>query len=211
MELFIGIFAALISVINPLGTIPVFISLTKEETKRNRNKTAIWTSINVAVILLISFFAGNYVLQFFGISINSLRIAGGLIITAAGFSLLNGSFSKHKGMKRSSVQADLETRAEVSLTPLAIPMLAGPGSISLLIAYNQTTQSLVDFLIGSAAILSSSVVVFFVLKSSQLIVKILGGSGLNAVARIIGFIEIAIGIEYVTSAVYALIKSWNLG
>ncbi|MBP6091558.1 MAG: NAAT family transporter [Crocinitomicaceae bacterium] len=211
MELFIGIFAALISVINPLGTIPVFISLTKEETKRNRNKTAVWTSVNVAIILLISFSIGNYVLQFFGVSINSLRIAGGLIITAAGFSLLNGSFSKHKGMKRSSVQADLETRAEVSLTPLAIPMLAGPGSISLLIAYNQTTQSLVDFLIGSAAILSSSVVVFFVLKSSQLIVKILGGSGLNAVARIIGFIEIAIGIEYVTSAVYALIKSWNLG
>ena len=210
MELFIGIFAALISVINPLGTIPVFISLTKEETKRNRNKTAIWTSINVAVILLISFFAGNYVLQFFGISINSLRFAGGLIITSAGFSLLNGSFTKHKGMKRSSVQVDLETRAEVSLTPLAIPMLAGPGSISLLIAYNLTSKSTNDFLIGSSAIIAATVVVFIVLKSSQLIVKLLGGSGLNAVSRIIGFIEIAIGIEYVTSAIKAMLTSWKL-
>jgi multiple antibiotic resistance protein len=210
MELFIGIFAALISVVNPLGTIPVFISLTKEETKRNRNKTAIWTSFNVAVILLISFFIGNYVLQFFGVSINSLRIAGGLIITAAGFSLLNGSFTKHKGMKRSSVQVDLETRAEVSLTPLAIPMLAGPGSISLLIAYNQTATSLYDFLWGTAAIIATSLVVFLVLKSSQFIVKLLGGSGLNAVSRIIGFIEIAIGIEYVTSAIQALLLSWKL-
>ena len=210
MELFIGIFAALISVINPLGTIPVFISLTKEETMRNRNKTAIWTSINVAVILLISFFAGNYVLQFFGISINSLRFAGGLIITSAGFSLLNGSFTKHKGMKRSSVQVDLETRAEVSLTPLAIPMLAGPGSISLLIAYNLTSKSTNDFLIGSSAIIAATVVVFIVLKSSQLIVKLLGGSGLNAVSRIIGFIEIAIGIEYVTSAIQAMLTSWKL-
>jgi multiple antibiotic resistance protein len=210
MELFIGIFAALISVVNPLGTIPVFISLTKEETKRNRNKTAIWTSFNVAVILLISFFIGNYVLQFFGVSINSLRIAGGLIITAAGFSLLNGSFTKHKGMKRSSVQVDIETRAEVSLTPLAIPMLAGPGSISLLIAYNQTATSLYDFLWGTAAIIATSLVVFLVLKSSQFIVKLLGGSGLNAVSRIIGFIEIAIGIEYVTSAIQALLLSWKL-
>lgn len=210
MELFIGIFAALISVVNPLGTIPVFISLTKEETKRNRNKTAIWTSFNVAVILLISFFIGNYVLQFFGVSINSLRIAGGLIITAAGFSLLNGSFTKHKGMKRSSVQIDLETRAEVSLTPLAIPMLAGPGSISLLIAYNQTATSFYDFLWGTAAIIATSLVVFLVLKSSQFIVKLLGGSGLNAVSRIIGFIEIAIGIEYVTSAIQAMLLSWKL-
>jgi multiple antibiotic resistance protein len=210
MELFIGIFAALISVVNPLGTIPVFISLTKEETKRNRNKTAIWTSFNVAVILLISFFIGNYVLQFFGVSINSLRIAGGLIITAAGFSLLNGSFTKHKGMKRSSVQVDIETRAEVSLTPLAIPMLAGPGSISLLIAYNQTATSFYDFLWGTAAIIATSLVVFLVLKSSQFIVKLLGGSGLNAVSRIIGFIEIAIGIEYVTSAIQAMLLSWKL-
>ncbi len=210
MELFIGIFAALISVVNPLGTIPVFISLTKEETKRNRNKTAIWTSFNVAVILLISFFIGNYVLQFFGVSINSLRIAGGLIITAAGFSLLNGSFTKHKGMKRSSVQVDIETRAEVSLTPLAIPMLAGPGSISLLIAYNQTASSFYDFLWGTAAIIATSLVVFLVLKSSQFIVKLLGGSGLNAVSRIIGFIEIAIGIEYVTSAIQAMLLSWKL-
>ena len=210
MELFIGIFAALISVVNPLGTIPVFISLTKEETKRNRNKTAIWTSFNVAVILLISFFIGNYVLQFFGVSINSLRIAGGLIITAAGFSLLNGSFTKHKGMKRSSVQVDIETRAEVSLTPLAIPMLAGPGSISLLIAYNQTATSFYDFLWGTAAIIATSLVVFLVLNSSQFIVKLLGGSGLNAVSRIIGFIEIAIGIEYVTSAIQAMLLSWKL-
>jgi multiple antibiotic resistance protein len=210
MELFIGVFAALISVVNPLGTIPVFISLTKEETKRNRNKTAIWTSFNVAVILLISFFIGNYVLQFFGVSINSLRIAGGLIITAAGFSLLNGSFTKHKGMKRSSVQVDIETRAEVSLTPLAIPMLAGPGSISLLIAYNQTATSFYDFLWGTAAIIATSLVVFLVLKSSQFIVKLLGGSGLNAVSRIIGFIEIAIGIEYVTSAIQAMLLSWKL-
>ena len=80
----------------------------------------------------------------------------------------------------------------------------------MLITYNQTATSSYDFLWGAAAIIATSLVVFLVLKSSQFIVKLLGGSGLNAVSRIIGFIEIAIGIEYVTSAIQALLLSWKL-
>ena len=201
MDIFISIFAALISVINPLGTVPVFVGLTKEETISNRNKTAAWTSINVFLILVISFFIGKYVLAFFGISLNSLKIAGGLIIATSGFSLLSGSFTRHKGMKRMSVQQDLATRSEVSLTPLAIPMLAGPGSISLLITMNQSLATTNAYIIATSAILAVSIAVYLVLRSSQFIVKMLGASGINGVSRIIGFIVIAIGVEYVSSAV----------
>jgi multiple antibiotic resistance protein len=205
MDIFISIFAALISVINPLGTVPVFVGLTKEETISNRNKTAAWTSLNVFLILVISFFIGKYVLAFFGISLNSLKIAGGLIIATSGFSLLSGSFTRHKGMKRMSVQQDLATRSEVSLTPLAIPMLAGPGSISLLITMNQSLATTNAYIIATSAILAVSIAVYLVLRSSQLIVKMLGASGINGVSRIIGFIVIAIGVEYVSSAVQEII------
>lgn len=206
MELFITIFAALFSVINPLGTVPVFVGLTKDDTKQNRDKTSFWTAINVGLILLISFFAGKYVLQFFGISINSLRMAGGLIITTSGFALLTGTFAKHKGMKKTSVQTDLQTRSEVSLTPLAIPMLAGPGSISLLIAYNQSFHEMNQYLIAVTAILAVCLLIYFILRSSNLIAKSLGGSGINAVSRIIGFIVIAIGIEYISTAAKAFFE-----
>jgi multiple antibiotic resistance protein len=205
MDIFISIFAALFSVINPLGTVPVFVGLTKEETTSNRNKTAAWTSINVFLILIISFFIGKYVLAFFGISLNSLKIAGGLIIATSGFSLLSGSFTRHKGMKRMSVQQDLATRSEVSLTPLAIPMLAGPGSISLLITMNQSLATTNAYIIATSAILAVSIAVYLVLRSSQFIVKMLGASGINGVSRIIGFIVIAIGVEYVSSAVQEII------
>ncbi len=205
MDIFISIFAALISVINPLGTVPVFVGLTKEETISNRNKTAAWTSINVFLILVISFFIGKYVLAFFGISLNSLKIAGGLIIATSGFSLLSGSFTRHKGMKRMSVQQDLATRSEVSLTPLAIPMLAGPGSISLLITMNQSLATTNAYIIATSAILAVSIAVYLVLRSSQFIVKMLGASGINGVSRIIGFIVIAIGVEYISSAVQEII------
>lgn len=205
MDIFISIFAALISVINPLGTVPIFVGLTKEETISNRNKTAAWTSLNVFLILVISFFIGKYVLAFFGISLNSLKIAGGLIIATSGFSLLSGSFTRHKGMKRMSVQQDLATRSEVSLTPLAIPMLAGPGSISLLITMNQSLATTNAYIIATSAILAVSIAVYLVLRSSQFIVKMLGASGINGVSRIIGFIVIAIGVEYVSSAVQEII------
>lgn len=200
MELFISIFAGLFSVLNPLGTVPVFVGLTKDDSQHHRNKTALWAAINVSIILLVSFFIGKYVLLFFGISITSLQLAGGLIISTSGFALLTGSFTKHKGMKKASVQADLQSRSEVSLTPLAIPMLAGPGSISLLITYNQSITDSVHYLQAVLAILSVCAVCYLILLFSQVIVKGLGASGINAISRIIGFIVIAIGVEYVLAA-----------
>lgn len=206
MEVFLFAFAALFSVINPLGTVPIFVGLTQEEDLSERNKTALLTGINVIVILLIAFFLGNYVLKFFNISLNSLRIAGGLIITSSGFALLTGSFVKHKGMKNKRVQQDLDKRERFSLTPLAIPMLAGPGSISLLIAYQQQHSSYNEIIAIVSAIFSVGLATFLILRGSYIIVKFMGASGLNAISRIIGFIVIAIGIEYISVAVVGIVN-----
>jgi len=201
MELFIYVFAALFSVMNPLGTVPIFVGLTMEATPAERSKTSLLTSINIFVILVISFFTGKYLLQFFGISIESLRIAGGLIIVTSGFSLLSGSFSKHKGMDKQRVKDDAFQREGVSLTPLAIPMLAGPGSISLLIGMYEEYDVYSERIIAVLAILVVCLATFAVLKSAHYIVKYLGASGINAISRIIGFIVIAIGIEYISSSI----------
>lgn len=200
MELFITLLMALLSVTNPLGTVPVFVGLTKEYSKIERNKVVFKTTLNVLLILLISFFLGKYILLFFGISLNSLKIAGGLIIALSGFSLLSGEFNKHKGMKKERVKEDIKTRTDISLTPLAIPMIAGPGTISLLITYNQEHIGIGNIAIILLAILVASICIYLVLKSSFYIVKTLGASGINALSRIIGFIVIAIGVEFIISA-----------
>jgi multiple antibiotic resistance protein len=209
MDIFLYVFAALFSVINPLGTVPVFVGLTSDETPKERVKTAFLTSINVIVILMISFFAGTYLLDFFGISLNALRIAGGMIIVTSGFALLTGNFSKHKGMKNKKVQKDLDTREKFSLTPLAIPMLAGPGSISLLITFNQEYVSSHDIIIIVIAVLAIGVATFLILRSSPYITRFLGASGINAISRIVGFIVISIGVEYITTAVVSIINGLN--
>ncbi|MBZ9629327.1 NAAT family transporter [Salegentibacter sp. LM13S] len=207
MELFIYVFAALFSVINPLGTVPIFVGLTQEYSAPERSKTSLLTAINIFVILVISFFTGRFILHFFGISIESLRIAGGLIIVTSGFALLTGSFSKHKGMEKERVKDDAFQRDSVSLTPLAIPMLAGPGSISLLIGMYDDYTVISEKILTIFAILGVCLATFLVLRSSHYIVKMLGASGINAISRIIGFIVIAIGIEYISSSVIAVLNS----
>lgn len=199
MELYTLSFAALFSVINPLGTVPIFVGLTSENSTKEKMIIALFTALYVCVILLVSYYFGHYILQFFGISIEALKIAGGLIIASSGFALLTGNFTKHKGIKKRE-KDDAFNRTEISLTPLAIPMLAGPGTISLLISYQQSNFSIEHQIIIVLAILSVTASIFIILKSGDYIVKLFGASGLNALSRIIGFLVIAIGVEYLISA-----------
>lgn len=206
MELFIYIFAALFSVINPLGAIPIFVGLTMGDSMAERSRISFWTAVNVFIILIISFFIGQYVLAFFGISIDALRIAGGFIIVNSGFSLLSGKFKKTRGVNK-QVENDAHKRNDIALTPLAIPMLAGPGSISLLIAMYQDYQLMHQQIIACLAMAAVALVIFLMLRSAHYLSRILGASGIVAISRIIGFIVIAIGVQYISSSVVNILKT----
>jgi multiple antibiotic resistance protein len=205
MDLFIYLFAALFSVLNPIGTVPIFVGLTSGDSKKERSRISLWTAINVFLILIISFFVGKYVLSFFGISIDSLRIAGGLIIVSSGFSLLSGKFNKKRGINK-KIETDAQQRNDIALTPLAIPMLAGPGSISLLIAFYQEHHATNELIIASCAIFAIAIAIFIILRSAHFLGQLLGASGIVAISRIVGFIVIAIGIQYIVSALINIIK-----
>lgn len=202
MEHFAFLFGAIFSVMNPLGTVPVFVELARNLDSVDRRKVCLKACLNVLVILFISFFLGTYILIFFGISVSSLRLAGGLVICSSGFALLTGTFTKHKGMKRTSVQEDLKARKDFTLTPLALPMLAGPGTISLLIGFNNIYKTTSEVLLVCLAMVVVVGVIYIVLRSSNLIVKKMGASGLNATSRIIGFVVIAIGIEMIAKSIF---------
>lgn len=205
MELFVYIFAALFSVINPLGAVPIFVGLTQHDSKAERSRISFWTAVNVFIILMISFFIGQYVLAFFGISIDALRIAGGFIIVNSGFALLSGKFSKNRGVNK-QVENDAQKRNDIALTPLAIPMLAGPGSISLLIALYQDYNKIIDQVIACLAMAAVAIVIFLVMRSAHYLSRILGASGIVAISRIIGFIVIAIGVQYISSSIVNILQ-----
>jgi len=164
------------------------------------------TSINVFVILVISFFLGKYVLAFFGISLSALKIAGGLVIASSGFALLKGEFSKNRGMNQKHKDAAHE-RERISLTPLAIPMMAGPGSISLLIGLNEEYSSTCQITTTIIAVLIVCLICYIMMRGSKYIIRVLGPNGINSISRIIGFIVIALGIEYLWAGIHALIQT----
>lgn len=206
MDLFIYIFAAVFSVLNPLGAIPVFVGLTQEDTMAERSRISIWTAINVFLILMISFFIGKYLLSFFGITMDALRIAGGLIIVNSGYALLSGNFPKRRGVNK-KVADDAQNRNDIALTPLAMPLLAGPGSMSLLIAFYQDYPDYIDKAIVAIAVLAVCFIIFLILRSAHYLSKLLGASGIVAISRIMGFIVIALGIQYISVGVINIFQS----
>ncbi len=205
MELFIAVLAKLFSVVNPLGAVPLFLALTAGYSRQERRRTILHTSIYFTLILLAFFFGGSYILGFFGLNINALRIAGGLVILHSGFSLLNDHFAQNRGMS-DEIQQEAMQKSDISFSPLAMPMLSGPGSISLLIALFSENESWPSRWIITAVIGLMGLIVFAILMMAPYLRRVLGAAGLKAGARIMGFIVMAIGVQSIILGVDALVN-----
>lgn len=206
LTLLLSILASLISVVNPLGAVPLFISLTTEYSRREREITSLHISLYFVLILTAFFLAGTLLLQFFGISIYAMRIAGGLVILMSGFSLLNGKFEQSRAIN-SKVREEAMVKNDISFTPMAMPMLSGPGSISLLITYFNEYQTTPQRIGIFGMIILTGFLVFLTLRAAPWVGKFLGVAGLKAISRIMGFIVMSIGIQYIIVGVFALVTS----
>lgn len=184
---------------------PLFLTMTAGDEMADRYKTAQRASIYFAIILIISFFLGTYILNFFGISLSAMRIAGGLIILASGYALLQGDHARNRAVDK-KVQSEAVDKEDVSLTPLAIPILAGPGSISLLIGKASEIETYWDYGAIVVAILAVGFVTYLILRLSPLLVAKLGQAGMNSLSRIIGFIVMSVGIQFIINGVSAVLK-----
>ncbi|MEL6123636.1 MAG: MarC family protein [Bacteroidota bacterium] len=203
-DIVLAVSAALFSVVNPLGAVPVFLAMTPDQSVEERRTTALHASIYFFIILLVFFLAGATILEFFGITLTSLRIAGGIIIFGSGAQLLSGTMRKSRSIT-SEVQEEALEKEDISFTPLAMPLLSGPGSISLMIGYFKGYESILDRGAVLLALLLVTMIVFLILRTSPLIFKVLGVAGIRAISRIMGFIVMAIGVELITSSIRAVI------
>ncbi len=209
LELFLAAFAGLFSVLNPLGAMPVFLTLTAAETHAHRRQTALKASVYMVIILLVSFFVGQYILNFFGISVDAMRIAGGLIIIGSGFALLQGEHAKNRAIDK-KVRTEAIEKEDITLTPLAIPLLSGPGSISLLIGYFAKVTVWWDYITIVGVIVLCGIVTFGILAVAPRLVSRLGASGLNSLSRIMGFLVLSIGIQFIINGVSAVLRDLGI-
>jgi len=202
---FLLVYAALFPIVNPVGLAPIFLSLTSHCTDRERRGLALKVAINGFVLLLCSLLVGSHVLEFFGITLPVLRIAGGMVVTSFGWSLLHkGGDIDGGGNASSSEQID-------SFYPLTMPLTIGPGSISVAIALGSQRPKGMDWPalieLGGSAIAGLAAValtIFLCYGFAERIVAVLGKRGADVMMRLSAFILVCIGIQILWNGVSAL-------
>lgn len=197
--LLLASFTSLFSVVNPLAAMPVFLSLMDGHTDEEKVKTARKACIYMFFVLVTFLFIGVYILSFFGISISGIRIAGGLIIMRAGFSMMN---PETRGRKLTDEdKEDAMEKDDVSFSPLAMPLLSGPGSIAVVIGFGSQASGSVDYIITTVAVFLTAFLAWGILRVAPWLNKVIGRSGMNVVTRMMGFIALAIGVQFVINGI----------
>lgn len=188
----IATFLALFPIVNPFGAVPLFFSLTSHLPSTERKATALRTAVYFIVILVVFLFFGRFVLIFFGISLPVLRIAGGLIVANTAWGMVTGS---SRMTAAESIEAS--TKEDISLTPMAMPMLSGPGSIGVVMGLATDTSSMIVYLGMVIGIVALGVIVYMFLCLGGPLVKRLGPGAVGAINRVFGFLLLAIAVQLV--------------
>lgn len=199
IALLLASFTSLFSVANPLAAIPVFLSLTNRFTDEERVRTAKKASIYMFALLIIFLLIGTYVLNFFGISLPGVRIAGGLIIMRSGYAMLNPE-DPGKKLTEEGKAAAME-KEDVSFSPLALPILSGPGSLAVVIGFASQATGPTEYLIHALSIVLVVVISYALLRLAPISQKYIGYTGLNVMTRLMGFIVLAISVQFILSGI----------
>ncbi len=197
-KFFIGLFA----LVNPVGIIPVFIRLTSYQTAVARNKTNLTANLSVAIILLTSLYLGDAILQLFGISIDSFRIAGGILVVTIAMSMISGKLGEDKQNKQE--KSETAIRESIGVVPLALPLMAGPGAISSTIVWGTCYHNLMHLIGFSVAIAIFALCCWGVFRMAPWLVRLLGQTGINVITRIMGLLLMALGIEFIVTGIKSI-------
>jgi len=202
---YLQILTALIVLVDPLGIIPIFISITADETVAERRRTARVAIVSAAIVLIIATLVGHTVLRFFGIRLASFTVGGGILILLMAISMLNARMSPAKTTPEEARES--EDKQNVAVVPLAVPLLAGPAAISTVIIYSQRTDTGSDWLLKGYVILCIVIVgllTWGALRLSIPLSKRLGRTGLNNFTRIMGLLLAAIAVEFIVTGLQQL-------
>ncbi|GAB4133718.1 MAG: MarC family protein [Raineya sp.] len=195
-------FTSFFTLINPLGTMPVYMTMTASLSEKARAKTARKASIVAFFTILLFAFSGELLFSFFGISVNSFRVVGGIIFFLMGMDMLQARLAKTK-INESEVKTYVN---DISITPLAIPMICGPGAISNAIVLMEQAKNLQMKVVLIVSIFLVMTLTYLILFSSSRIIKALGETGNNVMMRIMGLIVMVIAVEFFFSGLKPILQ-----
>ncbi|PPD31370.1 MAG: amino acid transporter [Methylomonas sp.] len=187
---FVGIFA----ILNPLGAIPVYLSMTANKSESEVKRIAIKTAMAVAIILVISIWTGSAVLQFFGITMPAFRIASGLLVLLVAISMFHAKSSGASHTHQETLEA--AHKDDIAIVPLAIPLLAGPGAISLVIVNVNQMDQWFEKILLTVGIFILAAVIWLTLRIANSLGQLMGTAGINTATRIMGLLLAAMAVQF---------------
>lgn len=193
--------ATLFSMMNPIGNIGVFAGLTSDRSAAESRKIAWSCAFAVVVTLLIVAWAGPRLLAFFGVTVDSLRAAGGLIVLLIGLHML---FNKSEHKHSSNELEDAQSRASIAVVPLTIPIVAGPGTMAAVLVAAQQESTILSKIEISLVIVGFSVLIGVLFSFASPIANRIGESGMGVVTRVMGMILAAIAMGMLADGLKAL-------
>ena len=200
-ELILGTLVGLLPIINPVAAAPVFLAITEGDSRERRQQQALMGCVYMVLILTSFLIGGSFIMSFFGISIPGIRLAGGLMVAGIGLTMLGP-----EGISRQSEEESVAARAkrDISFSPLAMPQLSGPGSIAVTIGFTSLATHWLDYLAIILGILVVAVISYGTLRLSTLVVRVIGLNGMNAVTKIMGFLLLCVGVQFVVNGLVAI-------
>jgi len=206
LTLVLSTIGALLPIVNPLSAVGMVVTITANLSEQERTEQIKRACIYMFFILTSFLVAGGLIMNFFGISIPGLRIAGGMIVSYLGFRML---FPDTVVMSRQE-QMEAANKPDVSFTPLAMPGLSGPGSIAVVIGLAASAQQSGHVVVGHVLIALGIAVVgmisYITLRAATKLSKVLGIAGMNAMARIMGFLLVCIGVQFIINGVLDVVR-----
>lgn len=207
LQLILGTVIALLPIINPLASAPVFMTITEGDDEAWRKKQAFRGVCYMSGILISFLVGGSFIMPFFGLSLPGLRIAGGLLICGIAFAM----FAPPKDDREEETRrAEARAKRDVSFSPLAMPMLSGPGSIAVTIGFSSLATGWLDYVAIILGILIVAVISFVVLGLSSRLVRVIGANVMSGLTRIMAFLLLCIGIQFVVNGVVGVITEPSL-
>lgn len=197
------VFTSFFTLINPISAMPVFLGLTSDMEPKDRVAVAKRAVVVSLIIVLVFAFSGQFLFRVFGISVNSFRIVGGAIFFVVGFDMLNARLSPIKA-KGSEIK---QTIKDIAITPLAIPMLCGPGAITNAIVLMEDADSILLKVTFVVALCLMLLVTYLILISSSKLIKRFGETGINVMMRLMGLIVMVIAVEFFLAGIRPFLES----
>ena len=207
LEFFILCFSSLFTLINPIGIVPIFVAMTEEYSKKERDIIAFKAIIFSFFILVLFGIIGEFIFSFYNITIHGFRIAGGILLLKISFDMIESKRSRTRTTPKEEKEA--EEKDEIAYTPLGIPLIAGPGSIAsmmILSSESTTSNNIISLFIDLVVVLLAT---FLIFKVSKFLSKKFGKSGLRILQRLMGLILMVISIEFILKGIRDSIHSWN--